>query len=394
MPVKPQVAVTHAARTALAAFGMAACASDALSPNAPGAAAPSLSRAEQSARTGAVYTLSNAAAGNQVIAFRRAADGALSPLGTFPTGGAGTGGAVDPLASQYSVILSDDHRRLYAVDAGSNGVASFRVGDDGALALADHAPSGGTRPVSLALSGHLLYVLNSGDNVVHGYRAAASGHLAPLPGATRALAAGAAGASTIEFSGDRRTLIVTERVSSRIETFPVEPNGRLGAPVVTEAPGRSPFGFDVVGNHVLVSESTGAGTDGAAASYLAGAGATLSLVTAPVDVGGLGACWLIATPDGRYAYTVNSASATLTALSVGGDGQLAFVSPPGPVASTGTGTAPLDPAFSSDGAFFYVLKAGVGTIGAFHVNGDHGLTPAADTRVGAPASGLQGLAAF
>ena len=93
MPVKPQVAVTHAARTALAALGMAACASDALSPNARDAVSPSLSRADRSARTGAGYTLSNAAAGNQVIAFRRAADGALSPLGTFPTGGAGTGGA-------------------------------------------------------------------------------------------------------------------------------------------------------------------------------------------------------------------------------------------------------------------------------------------------------------
>src|SRR5207244_5302396 len=39
-----------------------------------------------------VYTITNAASGNAVLAFHRAANGALTPAGTFPTGGTGTGG--------------------------------------------------------------------------------------------------------------------------------------------------------------------------------------------------------------------------------------------------------------------------------------------------------------
>ena len=41
---------------------------------------------------GAVYTMSNDPAGNAVLMFRRSAHGALTPSGTFSTGGLGTGG--------------------------------------------------------------------------------------------------------------------------------------------------------------------------------------------------------------------------------------------------------------------------------------------------------------
>src|SRR5919202_5258120 len=37
----------------------------------------------------AVYTMTNAAAGNAVLAFSRAADGTLTPSGAYPTGGRG-----------------------------------------------------------------------------------------------------------------------------------------------------------------------------------------------------------------------------------------------------------------------------------------------------------------
>src|SRR5260221_11964539 len=41
---------------------------------------------------GAVYTMTNAPNGNAVLVFNQAADGTLTPGGTFPTGGLGTGG--------------------------------------------------------------------------------------------------------------------------------------------------------------------------------------------------------------------------------------------------------------------------------------------------------------
>src|SRR5207248_7379662 len=66
---------------------------------------------------GAVYVMSNAPAGNAVLAFDRAANGALSPAGSYATGGNGTGAG---LGSQGALVLSADGRWLLAVNAGSN----------------------------------------------------------------------------------------------------------------------------------------------------------------------------------------------------------------------------------------------------------------------------------
>jgi hypothetical protein len=84
---------------ASAAMLLVACDEQSTQPSAP--STPEARRAAAS-DAGAVYTSSNAAAGNSIIAFSRAADGSLTPLASYPTGGRGVGGAVDPLASQYA----------------------------------------------------------------------------------------------------------------------------------------------------------------------------------------------------------------------------------------------------------------------------------------------------
>ena len=109
------------------------------------------------AHAGAVYTLSNLAGGNSVVAFSRSGNGALSPLGTYPTGGLGAGAG---LGSEGSVVLSHDGRILLAVDAGSDSITSFRVGKSGALAWADRVPSGGDHPISVTTNGRLVYAVN------------------------------------------------------------------------------------------------------------------------------------------------------------------------------------------------------------------------------------------
>src|SRR3954447_17384728 len=77
------------------------------------------------ASDGAVYTQTNAPAGNAVHRLRRGPDGSLTPVATCRTGGTGTGAG---LGSQGAVALSDDGRVVIAVDAGSNDIAVFRVG--------------------------------------------------------------------------------------------------------------------------------------------------------------------------------------------------------------------------------------------------------------------------
>ena len=144
------------------AISLAACAD---APNAPFAdgeasnsaasSAPALERRngdESRNRPGAVYTLTNATGGNGVVAFHRAANGSLTPLGTFATGGNGVGGTLDPLTSQFAVVLNENHDALFAVDAGSDDITSFKVGSDGALTLASRVSSGGTRPNSISVA--------------------------------------------------------------------------------------------------------------------------------------------------------------------------------------------------------------------------------------------------
>ena len=96
-------------------------------------------RYDSKMRAGMVYAMTNAAAGNEVIAFRRANDGTLTRMNAYPTGGKGTGtmkvspatpqNGIDPLTSQGSLSFSRDGRFLFAVNAGSDSITSFRVAD-------------------------------------------------------------------------------------------------------------------------------------------------------------------------------------------------------------------------------------------------------------------------
>src|SRR5918992_4612236 len=101
---------------------------------------------------GALYTQTNDPNGNTVQRFDRAADGSLTPAGTFATGGVGL---ADLGGRQGAVELSDDEQTLYAVNAGSNNVTAFRVRAPGhhhrkgGLEIIGTVASGGVAPVSV-----------------------------------------------------------------------------------------------------------------------------------------------------------------------------------------------------------------------------------------------------
>ncbi len=124
-----------------------------------------------SAGTGAsagwyVYTESNqtsAGGGNAVLAYWVASGGTLTPVGSFATGGDGTGAG---LGSQGAITVADGGRALLAVNAASNSVSYFRILDGGQLRLVDAAPSGGTGPVSVTAHGGWVEVLNQGNTTV------------------------------------------------------------------------------------------------------------------------------------------------------------------------------------------------------------------------------------
>ena len=107
---------------------------------------------------GVVYVQTNAASGNAVVRFERANDGTLTRVGEVATGGSGTGSG---LGSQGALALSQDRHYLFAVDAGSNDIASMAFTRDG-IRLIGRVASGGVQPISLTTNGDQLYVLNAG----------------------------------------------------------------------------------------------------------------------------------------------------------------------------------------------------------------------------------------
>ena len=107
----------------------------------------------------------DALGGNAVVVYDRAADGSLRQAGTYPTGGVGgqlTGSVADHLASQGSLVYDKANALLYTVNAGSNTITVFSVHGD-RLIRRQVISSGGTFPVSIAVRGNLVYVLNARD---------------------------------------------------------------------------------------------------------------------------------------------------------------------------------------------------------------------------------------
>src|SRR5262249_61712804 len=73
---------------------------------------------------GAVYTMSNAAAANEVLMYDRAPDGGVNVAGAAATGGTGSGGGLD---NQGAGTRRDRQRSPFAVNAVRNDVSRLLV---------------------------------------------------------------------------------------------------------------------------------------------------------------------------------------------------------------------------------------------------------------------------
>src|SRR5215212_5460022 len=123
------------------------------------------------ASAGAVYVQTNAAP-NEVIAFRRPADGSLDRIGSVATGGDGDG--APHLQSQGSVTLTNDGRYLLVTNAASEDVSVFSVAADGSIELRERVHTGST-PRSVAERDGLVVVLNTGKPGLVSFRLNAEG---------------------------------------------------------------------------------------------------------------------------------------------------------------------------------------------------------------------------
>lgn len=337
-----------------------------------------------------VYTMTNDAAGNKILAFERSADGSLSPKGTFtPTGGLGSGNG---LGNQRGLVFDDASGRFFAVNAGDNSVSMLALELDGSLTLLSKAESGGVRPVSVTVSGDLVYVVNAGS-ADDGAKAGISGlsftgdTLSPIAGSTQPLSADNPGPAQIQFSPDGQTLVVTEKGTSMIDTFAVA-GGVAKAPMVSASAGPTPFGFDFdAAGHLLVSEAAGGAAGmSSASSYTIGADGLLSAISAAVPTGRTAACWLVLA--GEHAYVTNGPG-DITGFQVAGDGALSLLDADGVTATTSGGATDED--VTDDGDFLYVMSNGAHVFSIYEINGDGSLTQKPDF-AGLP-SGVNGVVA-
>jgi len=342
---------------------------------------------------GAVYTMSNGAEGNSVLVFERDPGGKLTPAGEYSTGGDGTS---DGLGNQGAVILDPANRWLFVVNAGSDEVSVFAVGEND-LTLVGTTDSGGVRPISLTYSGNLLYVLNAGGaagnaDTITGFTVGADGGLTPIPGSTQFLSGTNTGPAQISFNADGDVLVVTEKGTDMIDTFTVGSDG-AAVPVNTYASsGVTPFGFAIgKRDQVFVSEAVGGATDqSSVSSYQLGKDGSLAVISPAVGTTETAACWAIVSHDGRFAYTTNAGSGSISGYRIGFGGSLTLLDANGRTGNTGKGTGPLDMAFSNDGRNLYTLNGGSHTIGVFGVKDKGGLA-ALNSHIDVPAT-ANGLA--
>lgn len=369
-------------------FALAACADN--QPTAPAklqADDPSASFGLSHGNRGALYLQTNNAAGNAVVVIARDADGTLGDVSMVSTGGLGTGGG---LGNQGAVALSENGRHLYVVNAGSDEISIFRVTPFG-LQHQGNVPSGGDQPISIALRGNLLYVLNDGtDPNVSGFLVDWFGGLHPLPGSARSLSTAVPDAAQVGISPDRRHLVVTEKATNTIVGWSLNFWGYASNRTLTPSSTATPFGFDFSGRNVLlVSEAAGGAPDASVtSSYRPGPGGWTA-VSPSVATTETAACWVVVTPNGKYVYVTNAGSASVSGYRVAHNGAIELLDADGKTGNTGAG--PIDAAISGNGRYLYTLDGGAGGISVFRIHADGSLDHLQDTS-GLPA-GVNGLAA-
>jgi 6-phosphogluconolactonase (cycloisomerase 2 family) len=350
--------------------------------------------AAQDNSAGAVYTMSNSASGNSVLAFNRAADGSLTPGGTFSTTGLGTGTG---LGSQGAVVLSQNGKLLFVVNPGSDDISVFSVQKNGLL-LRDKVSSGGRLPISVTVHNNLVYVLNAGGNAgdsdnITGFTIECKGNLVPIPDSTRPLSADTTNPAQISFNKSGSVLVVTEKDTNMISTYTVDDDGIATGPDAQPSAGMTPFGFAFdKRDHLIVSEAFGGAADASAvSSYDVADDGTIQVISSSVPTTETAACWVVITKNQKFAYVTNTGSASISGYQVDQDGMITILDADGVTATTGL--APIDMALSRNSRFLYALNSGSNSISLFSVsNNDGSLTSLGPDLTGLPA-GANGLAA-
>jgi 6-phosphogluconolactonase len=326
---------------------------------------------------GHVYVNDNTAPANTIAAFDRHADGTLTPVpgSPFPSGGAGTGKGI---GSQGALQQTPDGRYLLAVDAGSNQISVLRIRHDGTLRQlpAGVVDSGGVEPVSIAVHGGLVYVANAGDADANytGFTLGRGGRLDALPGSTFPLPTGSQPGDVL-FNGDGSNLVGTRVGTSLIDSFRVGGDGHIhaaaGSPFAAQGPG--PFGSEFRPTNprqLFVSNAHGGPNNGTVSAFdVAFDGSLQSIGASPFADLQTAPCWVEISHDGRFLFTVNTASSSLSRYAIARDGTLKLLG--STALNDPDGLGPVDARLAPDGGTLWVVDGGRAAVSALAVHGGH-----------------------
>ena len=308
-----------------------------------------------------LYSESNEAGINQIYVYQISPNGTLSLQGSTTSGGLGTGAG---LGSQGALALSEDHDWLFAVNAGSNSVSSFKVHDDGSLTLAYTESSRGKMPVSVSFHENLLYVLNFASDNIHGFRVGEGGSLTHIEGSTKPLSGTGVVPPQISFTPNGNWVIVTEKATNKISSFKVKNDGSVWPDIATASSGQTPFGFDFArdGFMIVSNAAGGAAGAGSATSYRIGGNGVPHDINGAVSNYQSAPCWVATTKYGRFAFVTNTASNSISSYYIAPEGYLFLVDK----AAAATDNGPIDIVVARNNYNVYALNSKSGTIGEYH----------------------------
>ena len=317
-----------------------------------------------------VYVASNPNGANAVEAYsRNVKSGLLTYVGSFETGGRG----LKDINGAQSHALAATRTQLFVVNPGSNDFTTFALRNDGSLLFMGVTGSGGTRPVSITVSGNVIYVLNQGQLGVapascNGFTIGDDG--LPVSIGTYDIIYEAEDIPTdVFFTRNGARLVVLLNGADAIDTFSATADGALTLNRRLSGVSNPVGGAMSPVQPFVAFAALDDGTSPRVVSIRATGVALPSIVSSAGLPSTISPCWAAATPNGKKLWSSNFAPGSLTLFAGKLNGSIRAVSTYLPASSS---PGSLDVAVDQRGKFLYRLRA-------FDPNGGAAPTPVIET---------------
>jgi 6-phosphogluconolactonase (cycloisomerase 2 family) len=300
--------------------------------------------------------------------------GTLSLIGTFMTGGTGSGAGT---FSAHRIIATRNF--LYASNYGSNDISAFSIDTaTGGLTLLGSPVATGEvfGPISMAATPNGRFLYARAGNTIKTFSIGPHGALTPIGSPVPAHAP-----AGMKVTPDGKFLTAALAGSNAVGVFSIDAS--TGA--LTSVPS-SPFGsggyFDVDincrSNRLFAGWATG-GSPMVSVFTIAPNGVLTEIAGSPFTfTPGAGSGVDVLSPDNQHLFVSNQSSNTITTLDVASGGSLTqetdSPSGPSPFLDPGVFGDPGGMATNREGTLLYVVNAGDNTVTGFHIDGDGGLT--------------------